>query len=483
MAKKRKSKKLNEGILNHPLGELVNGIQQPRMFEYKQHAGAPKIAMDGFMSGMENSAQTGFFAANSSFIGYHMCAMLATNWLIDKCCSVPARDAIRQGYSLQDDYETLRKTDKRYNVMGNIREMVHHGRIYGGRIILFQVAVSNPKEYYEAPFNIDGVGKGAYIGMSQLDPNWLTPELTKSDLEDPASESFYTPTYWRVKDRLIHKSHLHIFIPNPVPDYLKPTFRYLGIPTTQLIMDRVYAAERSANEAPQLLMTKRLTSLQVSTAALANKGSLEKNIMDWMRLRDNYGVKINGPDENIQQFDTTLSDVDTVLMSQYQLVAAAANIPATKLLGTQPKGFAGTGEYERSVYREFLESIQTNDITPLLERHYELVAKSLGLEFNDPPSVQWAPLDSPSNLDWATLEKVKAERDNLLVQAGAIDSEDIRERIRLDKENDYYGIEKGDFSGQENYQIDGGQSQEGTGIKLPSFCQGALQEDTPIIDK
>lgn len=460
--------------MNHPLGELVSGIIQPRMPEYKQHSGAPKPAMDGFLAGAINPAQTGFFAANSSFIGYHACAMLATNWLIDKCCSMPARDAIRQGYTLSDEMEVLRKTDKRYNVMGHIREMVHHGRIYGGRVILFRVATTNPKEYYEAPFNIDGVGKGAYIGMSQIDPNWMTPELTEADLDDPSSEGFYVPTYWRVKDRLIHKSHLHIFIPNPVPDYLKPTFRYLGIPTTQLIMERVYASERSANEAPQLLMTKRLTSLQVSTAALANKGTLEKNIQEWMKLRDNYGVKVNGPDESIQQFDTALADVDTVLMSQYQLVAAAANVPATKLLGTQPKGFAGTGEYERAVYREFLESIQTNDISPLLERHYELVARSLGLEFNEPVNVQWAPLDSPSNLDWATLEKVKAERDSILIQTGAIDSEDVRNRIRLDKENDYYGIEEGEFNGQENFTEAGGTSGEGFGIELSGIGESEI---------
>ena len=30
-------------------------------------------------------------------------------------------------------------------------------------------------------------------------------------------------------------------------------------------------------------------------------------------------------------------------MTQYQLAASVANVPATKLLGTQPKGFNATG--------------------------------------------------------------------------------------------------------------------------------------------
>src|SRR5690606_27836854 len=165
-------------------------------------------------------------------------------------------------------------------------------------------------------------------------------------VRDPASRTYYEPTYWRVGDRVIHHSHLHIFVPYPVPDFLKPSYNYLGMPVPQRVMERVYAAERSANEGPQLLTTKRTTTLQVSDAALTNRDALEKNIRAWTALRDNYGVKVNGPEENMQQFDTALADVDTVIMTQYQLVAAAAHVPATKLFGTQPKGFNATGEYE-----------------------------------------------------------------------------------------------------------------------------------------
>ena len=474
----------------HVLGEKV---QLPFMLpDFQQPAAAPTVTSDSGYIGepaspkrgmwpVVNEAQLMFYASASHFIGYQACAMLAANWLVDKTCSMPARDAIRQGYTLGDTEEQLRNTDKRFGVMRHLRELVHFGRVYGGRLILFDVASENPEAYYKAPFNLDGVERGAYRGMSQIDPNWVTPVLTEDNVRDPASRTYYEPTYWRVGERIIHRSHLHIFVPYPVPDFLKPSYNYLGMPVPQRIMERVYAAERSANEGPQLLMTKRTTTLQVSDAALVNRDALEKNIRAWTALRDNYGVKVNGPEENMQQYDTALADVDTVIMTQYQLVAAAANVPATKLFGTQPKGFNATGEYEAESYREELESVQTNDLTPLLVRHYELVAKSEGILLTEPVNVQWMPIDSPTAKEWAEIEKLQAERDKVLWDTGAIDAEDIRDRLRDDRESDYHGIQKGSLNGEAAHQQTAGlgPAAPGAGVQgqptgLPGLGRGEV---------
>ncbi|RIQ43704.1 anti-CBASS protein Acb1 family protein, partial [Bordetella avium] len=234
-------------------------------------------------------------------------------------------------------------------------------------------------------------------------------------------------------------------------DFLKPTYRFMGVSVPQRMMERAYCAERSANEGPQLLMTKRLTSVGVSDDALANREKLEESLAAWASIRDNYGVKVGGADETIQQFDTALGDVDAVIMTQYQLSASVANVPATKLLGTQPKGFNATGDYEHAVYREDLESIQANDMSSLLERHYALVAKSHSIDLPSKISIQWLPLDSPTGKESAEIEKIKADRDAVLIGTGAIDAADIRERVRNDRDNDYHNIEAAEFTdGEEN---------------------------------
>src|SRR5699024_6312514 len=153
---------------------------------------------------------------------------------------------------------------------------------------------------------------------------------------------------------------------------------------------------------------------QVSDAALANPEDLKKALIDWAHYRDNYGVKVNGPEEEISQFDTALGDVESVIMNQMQLVAAASGVPATKLLGTTPKGFQSTGEHESESYRKTLQAIQSVDLTPLLARHYDLVARSKGIALEGDINVHWLPLDAPDGEQSANIAKVKADRDSVL---------------------------------------------------------------------
>lgn len=390
-------------------------------------------------------ALVGWFMGQS-FIGYQTCALIAQNWLVDKAVSMPGRDAVRHGWAIHVEGATdeeaagemitsIQKDDKRLRVKFNLEQFVKMGRLFGIRVLIFKVDGID----YSAPFNLDGVKANSYRGMSQVDPYWCVPELDAEAVQDPASEHFYEPTYWIINGQRYHRSHLAIFRANEVPDLLKPVYRYGGISVPQRIVERVYAAERTANEGPQLAMTKRLTVWKTDLAALyANQDNAVTHMQIFAQYRDNHGVKLVDTEDTIDQHDTTLADLDATIMTQYQLVAAAANVPATKLLGTTPKGFNATGEYDESSYHEELETIQENDLTPVLDRHYLLLAKSK--EQAVAITIDWAPVDSPTATEWATINKTKAETDNVLVTAGAIDGMDVRERIKRDPNSEYTGI-------------------------------------------
>ncbi|WP_311751499.1 DUF1073 domain-containing protein [Proteus columbae] len=385
--------------------------------------------------------------ASQMFIGNNMCAVIAKHWLVDKACNMPARDAIRQGYDIDCDKDDdraiskkLRKRDKKYRITHQLKELVHFGRVYGGRLALFVVETSNPKEWYENPFNIDGVTKGMYKGIKQIDPQWVTADLTDANIQDPASMDFYEPTYYVIGGRKYHKTHFIKFVPFPVPNVLKPLYNYFGVSVPERIYERVYASERTANEAPQLAMTKRLLTIGMADVEGMDELTIRQNILEFIEMRDNYGVQAVGKEDVVQQFDTSLADLDATIMTQYQLVASASNVPATKLLGTTPKGFNSTGEYEEANYREELESIQSNDLEELLQRHYDMLMRSDGLPVTE-ISITWAPLDSPTAVESADIELKEAQTDVALASTGAIDGLDIRKKLASNKASSYYGIE------------------------------------------
>lgn len=392
--------------------------------------------------------------SSQGFIGHQLAAIVSQHWLINKACTMPARDAIRKGYNIvsisgddlpSDAMKLMQYYDRAMKLTAHMQDHIRKGRIFGIRVALFKVESTDP-EYYEKPFNPDGITPGSYKGIVQIDPYWVAPMLDGNAASKPDSMHFYEPTYWIINGKKHHRSHLVIFKHAEPPDLLKPQYIYGGVPVPQQIMERVYAAERVANEAPQLVQTKRtnvwLTDLE---KVMANSDESIDALNKWTYYRDNYGIKLGDKEgDEFQQFDTSLADLDAVIMTQYQIVAAAAGVPATKLLGTSPKGFNATGEHEISSYHEELESIQTNDLTPLIERHHlcvmrSYVAPKLGIAPIE-TFVMWNALDTPTAKEMAETNLAKAQVGNALIQSGAISSEDERKRIAMDKDSGYHSL-------------------------------------------
>lgn len=440
--------------------------------------------------------------ASQTFIGYQFCAVIAQQWLVDKACSMPAKDATRQGYEVdveahdpdevtdedaqqklaQKAITMIKDLDDEMRIKDTMREFIHFGRIYGIRVAMYIVESTDP-EYYKKPFNIDGIKPGTYKGISQIDPQWCVPVLTGANLNDPSGLRFYQPTFYNVGGREIHHSHLCIYIPYPVTDFLRPGYQFGGISVPQRIYERVYASERTANEAPILAMTKRLIALALPDSAFADENSLFHRIAQWTKLKDNHGVRVGGKDEMIQQFDTSLADLDSVIMTQYQLVAAIAEVPSTKLLGTSPKGFGASGEYEEASYREFLEGIQ-GFLTPMLRMHHALLMRSeVAPRLECEPmrvTVQWASLDSPTALEWADIELKKAQTDQIYYTIQAIDGQDIRDKIRNDNESSYFGL--ADVEDGEEVEVESGTVDPDAEVEEPDSEQEAQAAAEEVVE-
>lgn len=380
---------------------------------------------------------------SQGFIGYQMCAIIAQHWLVDKACSQSGEDAVRNGWEIKtegdklsdDQIKLVNKNDIAFKLKENLVEFNRFKNIFGIRVAIFQVESDDP-DYYEKPFNIDGVTPGSYKGISQIDPYWMTPMLTAQSTADPASMHFYEPEYWVISGKKYHRSHLAISRGPQPADILKPTYIFGGIPLTQRIYERVYAAERTANEAPLLAASKRTTAIFVDVEkAIANESKFVEKIAFWTKFRDNHSVKVMGKDEKLEQSDTNLSDFDSVIMNQFQLVSAIARTPSTKLLGTSPKGFSATGEFEMKSYHEELESIHENTMDPMLERHYLLSLKSLEIEAS--VQVVWNPVDSMTAAEKADINDKKADTDQKNIAMGAVSPDEVRQRLRDDPHSGY----------------------------------------------
>ena len=187
------------------------------------------------------------------------------------------------------------------------------------------------KEFYESPFNIDGVPENGYKGIRLIDPIDVSPILVAKNVQDPTDDSYMKPEYYLIGGVKYHSSHFISYIPYEVAKLAKQRYNYFGISLPERIYERVYASERIANEAPELAMTKRLVTLGISGLEDGSYDVLEDNLKILTEFRDNYGVFLGDKDTTVTQLETSLADLDVTIMTQYQLVSSIAGVPAIEL--------------------------------------------------------------------------------------------------------------------------------------------------------
>lgn len=391
--------------------------------------------------------------AVQGFIGFQACAILCQNWLINKACTLPAKDAIRPAYELSyvttDDEEEIDKdflteiTDESNDLKGfNIKSVCStfaQKKRQFGQVLAFPIIEG---ANYELPFNIDSIQKDSYKGMTVVDPVWYTPILDTDAVSNPQSLRYMKPTYFQMPDgKKVHHSWCIFGVNGEISDVLLPTYRFGGYPIPQLIYERVYCAEKTANEAHMLAQSKRLLIADINVKSyMTNPTNTLKELEALTQFRDNWGVMTKRPGDSVQQIDTSLADLDEVIMTQYQLVAAASCVPATKLLETQPKGFNSTGDYEDKQYKLTLVEIQNADYIPILDFHYALLSKSKYGITRD-YTITFKEIDTPTELERAQINQTKAQTDSVYVQSGILSPDEVRDNLIKNPNSGYNDIQ------------------------------------------
>lgn len=390
--------------------------------------------------------------ATQCFIGFQACAILTQNWLINKACLLPTKDAIRPDYELSyvttDETEIIDKdfltkiTDlsndaKKFNIKEVVRTFAEKKRQFG-QCLAYPIVEGAD---YSNPFNIDSIKPDSYKGMTVIDPVWYQAILDDEAISDPTSLRYMKPTYFQMPNGVkVHHSWCIFNTNGDVPDILKPTYRWGGYPIPQLIYKRAYAAEKTANEAPMLAQSKRLLITDINPKNyFVNQKETEEQLKVLCNFRDNFGVMTKRPGESVQQIDTSLTDLDEVIMTQFQLTAAAAGITATKLLETQPKGFNSTGDYEDKNYKLTCVSIQKEDYIPILDLHYRLLSISkYGINRNY--TINFKEIDTPTEKERAEINEIKARTDATYIDAGILTQDEVRDNLIKSPNSDYADI-------------------------------------------
>lgn len=394
------------------------------------------------------------------WITYTGCAIIATHEFVNRACMIPAEDAMAHGYKVvctstkhehdnehdASEAEFLTEIKKAADQMGLNEACIklnYKKKVFGVGVAIpwveFREDYRSPSDKtgktpysYADPYDPKAVKPGSFKGFAVIDPHWLTYQWDKESRTNPLYPHFLEPTWIKVGDYRVHRSWAIRKINSELPDIFKPVYLYGGLSLTQMIYERVWAADKLANEAPLLAMTKRLLIADGNLEQLQSDPARTNKFFNAINFfRDNFSIFVKKPSSNVTQLDTNLSELTPLTMSQYQLVAAIAQIPVTKLLKNVPSGLQATGQYEWDDYAQSLKSIQQNDYTPICKMFYELYCASNYPEEDDIRlDIEWNPIDVPKESEIAQMSSQTAQFVAHLINTGLIDIAEGRAMLR-----------------------------------------------------
>lgn len=374
-------------------------------------------------------------------------AAYANDWLAGKVCDVPPFDMTRNWRRLDgkikpENLEIFLREEKRLNVKRKFKEVLTLSRIYGGAGIIINVDDGlDPSE----PLDLDRIKKGSLRWLLVSDSQYLKP---RSFDHDPFSINYGYPLFYNVAPSSIriHHSRVIRFEPVPLPLAARRRNQYWG----KSIIERLYSALVNA------------ASIQANTGALVYEASIDvikiPDLIDRVSTKEGEKAVSNrfsiakmqksinkllllDTEEEYETHQQTFAGLNELMEKYLDIVAGAADIPITRLLGQSPGGLNSTGESDLRNYYDFISGQQEALLTTKIESIDEIIYRSC---FGTAPDN--GELDFTFNNLWdlndqqvADLQLARAQRDLIYLDRGVIGDEIVC--TELMNENTYSYID------------------------------------------
>lgn len=285
--------------------------------------------------------------------------------------------------------------------------------------------------------------KGSLVALRTVEPIWTYPQAYQS--QNPLGSDYFKPSGWYVMGKAVHSSRLLTLVLRPVPDMLKPSYNFGGLPLTQIIEAYVNNWQRTRDSVSDLIHSFSLTILKTNMANIL-AGSPASDLFDRIDLfnntRDNRGaMAIDMNDEDIVQINTPISGMDKLQAQAQEQLASIARIPLVKLLGVQPSGLNASSDGEIRTFYDSINSMQTAVMLEPLKRIISLVQLSEFGEIDESITLKFVPLYQLTESEDATVKKTEAETDSTYIQAGVLAPDEVRQRLASDLNSPYHGLD------------------------------------------
>lgn len=313
-----------------------------------------------------------------------------------------------------------------------------------GRSHLF-VSIKDQDDDHARQLPLTEIAKGSLLGFRTVEPYWVTPYAWNAT--HPERPDFYKPSSWFVLGRKTHATRMLTFIFREVPDLLKPAYSFGGISMPQLMMPYVNRFLRTAKNVNDLINIFSIVTLSTDLAAMLqapidSPKSLMNRVKAFTQTRDNRGMMvINKGTEELAVSDVSLASLDKLQAQAQEHMATPARMSLLKFFGITPSGLNATAQPEIDAQNDYVHSMQEHGFNANMKTALILIQMHLYGKVEVDLVWEWLNLYEPNGKEKAEIRKADSDRDSVYIEKNVVSPDEVRNRLRMDPESGYDGLE------------------------------------------
>jgi predicted ABC-type ATPase len=245
--------------------------------------------------------------------------------------------------------------------------------------------------------------------------------------------------------REIHTTRLLSVVSRPLPDILKPAYNFGGLSLSQLMKPYVDNWLRTRQSVSDLINAFTVFNLSTNLEGLLTGagGEAENQRLEIMtNIRSNRGMLVTDKaTEELKNISAPLGTLDKLQAQSQEQICSVIAVPLVKYLGVTPSGLNASADGEIRVFYDGIKARQEKVCTDKVRTILQILQLDEWSEVDPEIDFEWVPLWELDEASAATVRKTNADTDAVLVEVGAIDPDEVRQRIAAEPESPYAGLD------------------------------------------
>lgn len=376
-------------------------------------------------------------------------AYRSSTWF-GKIVDIPADDATRGWRSWQaedDQIELIEAEEKRLNAKQKLHQALIWSRLYGGAVII----PGGLPGRTDTALRPDSIKKGSIRFLTVLHKHEINPQ---GIIRDPLSEFYGQPEYWTIngeggREVRLHPSRVILINGRKAPSRLGGNDIW-GDSVWLHLADAVKNADAGAAVIGALMQEAKIDvvrqpNLMTGMASAEYESTMLQRYRMAAMLKSVSNVLLLDKEDEWNQKQVTWNGIPDVMLTLLTILAGAADIPVTRLLGTSAKGLNATGEGDLRNYYDNVKAKQELNLSPAVNPLDEMLIRSA---LGDRPKevwYDWNPLWQPTEKEQAEIDKYEAETADIYARTALIPSSALAKAVanRMIESGRWPGLEQG----------------------------------------